>query len=148
MGVMLKNIFQGILLHLSLLYAGWCYRVRVLLIHMRQRCRCVISGRIYSDKVNYCLLYFSPAQALKIERLCGAFIYLSFRAYARNLSLSSRTRRRRREGSHVFARLVGDSSFRLRYVQNDNRVIPNRDLWSSVRNLPLLTRNGGDYTLA
>ena len=136
MGVMLKNIFQGILLHLSLLYAGWCYRVRVLLIHMRQRCRCVISGRIYSDKVNYCLLYFSPAQALKIERLCGAFIYLSFRAYARNLSLSSRTRRKRCEGS--FARLVGDSSFCLRYVQNDNRVIPNRDLWSSVRNLLFL----------
>ena len=27
-------------------------------------------------------------------------------------------------------------------------VIPNRDLWSSVRNLLLLTRNGGDYTLA
>ena len=63
-----------------------------------------------------------------------------------DIHLLSRTRRKRCEGS--FARLVGDSSFRLRYVQNDNRVIPNRDLWSSVRNLPLLTRNGGDYTLA
>ena len=27
-------------------------------------------------------------------------------------------------------------------------VIPNRDLWPSVRNLLLLTRNGGDHTLA
>ena len=53
------------------------------------------------------------------------------------IHLLSRTRRKRCEGS--FARLVGDSSFRLRYVQNDNRVIPNRDLWSSVRNLLFLS---------
>ena len=32
--------------------------------------------------------------------------------------------------------------------QNDNNVIPNRDLWSSVRNLHRPIRNGGDCTLA
>ncbi len=49
-----------------------------------------------------------------------------------------------------FARtfLVGDSSFRSRCIRNDNNVIPNRDLWSSVRNLHRPIRNGSDCTLA
>ena len=83
----------------------------------------------YRRGAHKCAPLFCHSERMRgISRL---FVRLSFRMNMRNL-----------------LQFVWDSSFRLRCIQNDIIVIPNRDLWSSVRNLHRPIRNGGDCTLA
>ena len=83
----------------------------------------------YRRGAHKCAPLFCHSERMRgISRL---FDRLSFRMNMRNL-----------------LQFVWDSSFRSRCIQNDNNVIPNRDLWSSVRNLHRPIRNGGDCTLA